>query len=178
MTDFELSNIILQKYYEKRKEDPVLSLREKDFDEHITQSEIYRISQQLDDDGFIKFDSMPGNDKTVDGVGIITTEGIRHIESKSLTPARSAYMAPIRRALTNAFDDIGLESFCLDYFESIYDQFTRGMHRNEKINLLLNHCRRSSGFAWMLQAVEQEIELSPLKEKQLGPLLNALKAVL
>lgn len=93
-------------------------------------------------------------------------------------PARSAYMAPIRRALTNAFDDVGLESFCLDYFEAVYDQFTRGMHRNEKINLLLNHCRRSSGFAWMLQAVQQEITFSPLKQKALAPLVRALQTYL
>lgn len=224
MTDFELSNIILKKYYEKRKEDPVLSLTEKDFDEQIAQSEIYRISQQLDDDGFIKFDSLLGNDRIVDGVGIITVKGIQYIEGKSLTslasevtptsnwtifnqegqhvgmqyyaagdmhithpPSQSAAIqavtrrrsiAPIRRALTSAFDDVGLNSFCLDYFEPVYDEFTRGMQRKEKIDLLLNHCRRAKAFPFLLDAVQQEITHSPYPRQELVLLVNALQSYL
>ncbi|GAB4537170.1 MAG: hypothetical protein Kow0063_23550 [Anaerolineae bacterium] len=52
-------------------------------------------------------------------------------------------IAEIRKLLGNAFDDPGLDSLCMDHFPNVYNKFSRGMRKDEKINLLLDHCRRS-----------------------------------
>lgn len=48
----------------------------------------------------------------------------------------------IRKKLNQLFDDADLTDFCLDYFPDVFDKFGRGMQKNEKISLLLDHCRR------------------------------------
>lgn len=48
----------------------------------------------------------------------------------------------LRRRLS-IFDDPGLEAFCMDYFPQVYDKFSRGLRLDEKVNLLLDHCRRN-----------------------------------
>ena len=50
--------------------------------------------------------------------------------------ASSFDIAAIRQRLTNAFDDPGLDAFCMDHFPQVYDKFSRGMRRDEKITLL------------------------------------------
>ncbi|MEW5956396.1 MAG: hypothetical protein AB1801_01635, partial [Chloroflexota bacterium] len=52
--------------------------------------------------------------------------------------------ARIRRQLNLTFDDPDLDAFCHDYFPGVFDRFSRGMRKDEKITLLLDHCRRSS----------------------------------
>ncbi len=42
------------------------------------------------------------------------------------------------------YDDVELSALCLDYFPEVYSKFTQGMRRDEKDNLLLDHCRRNS----------------------------------
>jgi len=54
------------------------------------------------------------------------------------TPTR----ADLRQQLNRAFDDAALNAFCLDHFPEVYDRFARGLRRDEKITLLLDHCRR------------------------------------
>ncbi len=56
---------------------------------------------------------------------------------------RPCSLAEIRQLLDLAFDDAGLDAFCLDYFEEVYDRFGRGLQKIEKLTLLLNHCRRT-----------------------------------
>ena len=41
------------------------------------------------------------------------------------------------------FDDTELDILAMDHFPTVYDKFGRGMRRDEKINLLLDHCRRN-----------------------------------
>ena len=48
----------------------------------------------------------------------------------------------IRQQLNQAFDDPGLDAFCQDYFGEVYNRFGRGLRKDEKITLLLDHCRR------------------------------------
>ena len=48
----------------------------------------------------------------------------------------------LRCQLNQRFDDVRLDALCLDHFPDVYDRFTRGMRKDEKINLLLDHCRR------------------------------------
>lgn len=46
------------------------------------------------------------------------------------------------RASLQLLDDVQIETLCLDHFPTVYEQFSRGMRRDEKINLLLNYVRR------------------------------------
>jgi formylglycine-generating enzyme required for sulfatase activity len=46
------------------------------------------------------------------------------------------------RAMLDQYDDPQIDAFCIDHFPTVYDRFARGMQRIEKINLLLNHCRK------------------------------------
>ncbi|MBN1139663.1 MAG: metallophosphoesterase [Anaerolineae bacterium] len=60
--------------------------------------------------------------------------------------------APVRRAPGLSYlrqqlaglDDAQLDAMCLDHFPEVYDRFGRGMRRDEKITLLLDHCRRDA----------------------------------
>jgi hypothetical protein len=47
------------------------------------------------------------------------------------------------RQMLQRLDDVELDALCLDHFPAVYDRFSRGLRRDEKINLLLNHCRRN-----------------------------------
>ncbi|MBD3308978.1 hypothetical protein GF339_21405 [candidate division KSB3 bacterium] len=49
----------------------------------------------------------------------------------------------LRQRLEQQFDDPGIDAFCLDYFPDIYDKFSRGMRKDEKITVILDDCRRS-----------------------------------
>jgi len=60
-----------------------------------------------------------------------------------VTDVDSFDIAAIRRQLTVVFDDPSLETFCMDHFPQVYDKFSRGMRKDEKITLLLDHCRRT-----------------------------------
>jgi len=53
----------------------------------------------------------------------------------------SPTLSDLRVQLDAAFDDAQLDAFCLDHFSEVYAQFGRGLRRDEKVNLLLNHCR-------------------------------------
>ncbi len=64
----------------------------------------------------------------------------------------SASLGTLRQQLQR-FDDVELDELCLDYFPTIYDKFSRGMRRDEKINLLLDYCRRDSSAATKLTGI-------------------------
>lgn len=53
-------------------------------------------------------------------------------------------IAAIRKCLM-AFDDPNLDAFTHDHYPAVYDRFTRGLLKDEKITLLLDHCRRIDG---------------------------------
>ncbi len=88
-------------------------------------------------------------------------------------------IAQIRRLLNQAFDDPSLDSFCQDYFPSVFDRFSRGMRKDEKITLLLDHCRRiSSGFEALRQAVYNSYEVSGFEKNELKALADEIATVL
>ncbi len=63
----------------------------------------------------------------------------------------------LRSQLKQMFDDPELDAFCMDNYPKIYDKFGRGMDRNEKINLLLDYCRRlPKGYEQLLIALEEK----------------------
>jgi len=53
----------------------------------------------------------------------------------------------IWRERLNCLDDVEFDALCLDYFPSVYNKFSRGLRRDEKVNLLLDHCRRNPATA-------------------------------
>lgn len=59
---------------------------------------------------------------------------------------------PLRDRLAR-YDDVELDALCMDYFPKVYDQFGRGMRRDQKINLLLEYCRRDATAAARLTQV-------------------------
>jgi hypothetical protein len=52
-------------------------------------------------------------------------------------------ISKIRQLLNRTFDDVGLDLFCLENFDQVYDRFSAGMRKDAKIVLLLDHCRRN-----------------------------------
>jgi hypothetical protein len=63
-------------------------------------------------------------------------------------------VALLRRRLRR-LDSVEIESLCLDHFPEVYDKFSRGLRRDEMINLLLDHCRRNSEEAARLSTLLQ-----------------------
>lgn len=56
------------------------------------------------------------------------------------------------RSFLQYLDDVQLDALCLDNFPAVYDTFSRGLRRDEKINLLLDYCHRNSEAAVRLAA--------------------------
>ncbi len=50
--------------------------------------------------------------------------------------------ASLRRNLEQRFSDQELTALCFDYFPSVHNQFTVGMTKGNKIQLLLDYCQR------------------------------------
>jgi hypothetical protein len=70
---------------------------------------------------------------------------IEYEKEKPLDSQTYEHTTDIRRLrlLLERVPDVELESFVLDNFSSVYDRFSRGMRRDEKINLLLNYVRHT-----------------------------------
>ena len=84
--------------------------------------------------------------------------------------------AQIRQLLTQAFDDPSLDAFCQDYFLTVYDRFGRGMRRDEKITLLLDHCQRiSNGFDKLLRALREQFQGDETMLGEITGLVQPLK---
>jgi ABC-type multidrug transport system fused ATPase/permease subunit len=63
----------------------------------------------------------------------------------------------IRELLIEAYDDEALTALCFDYFRPVYDKFTLGMTRPQKVQLLLEHSsQRPGGQDTLLQLVRQD----------------------
>jgi len=69
-------------------------------------------------------------------------------------PIPTVDRAALRQRLDRTFDDPGLDAFCLDYFPEVYDRFSRGMRKDEKLTLLLDHFRRAKAYGPLLAALE------------------------
>lgn len=64
----------------------------------------------------------------------------------------------LRQRLNQLFDDPGFDAFCLDHFPDVYDTFSRGMRKDEKMTVLLDACRRVPAFYQKLVAMlEREL---------------------
>jgi formylglycine-generating enzyme required for sulfatase activity len=66
------------------------------------------------------------------------------------------HSADIRQYLTTAYGDEDLTTFCFDYFRDVYDNFTTGMTKGQKIQLLLDRCQRREAIPDLLVALERD----------------------
>ncbi|MGB0383866.1 MAG: hypothetical protein ACPGWR_03500 [Ardenticatenaceae bacterium] len=64
----------------------------------------------------------------------------------------------VRRQLNDLFDDTELDIFCMENFSRVYDRFSRGLRRDEKITLLLDYCRRNPKRWQKLLTLLEEVE--------------------
>ena len=48
----------------------------------------------------------------------------------------------LRSKITNQPDDVELDSLLLDNFPKVFNKISRGLRRDEKINLLLDYCQK------------------------------------
>lgn len=62
----------------------------------------------------------------------------------------------IRHYLTSAYNDEELTALCSDYFRDVNDNFTSGMTKMRKIELLLDYCRRRDLTDNLLAALERD----------------------
>ena len=84
-------------------------------------------------------------------------------------------IAEIRQKINIAFDDSNLSAFCLIYFSDVYNNFTQGMRKDDKITLLLDYCHRhSTRFKRLLDNVRQEYQQSNSQREELKPVIDAL----
>lgn len=63
--------------------------------------------------------------------------------------------ATIRQLLTTALSEDELTTFCFDHFSSVYNNFSSGMTRGQKVQNLLDYCYRNGQLPRLLRLVEQ-----------------------
>jgi hypothetical protein len=85
MTDGELRGLLLEKYYQRRKE-RLIGLAPPDFDGKLSEQEILNIAGQLADGGLIHWRPNRGHGGIGGGMGTITAAGVDVVESKVPAP--------------------------------------------------------------------------------------------
>jgi len=63
--------------------------------------------------------------------------------------------AAIRELLTAAFDDEEIKTLCFDHFRPVYEDFTSGMGKRDKIQRLVEHCVRHERMEELLALVKK-----------------------
>jgi hypothetical protein len=85
MNAVELRGLMLEKYYQRRKE-RLIGLLPSDFDGKLSEHEIQSIAGQLADHGLIHWRPNPGLGGAGSGMGTITAAGIDAVEGRAPTP--------------------------------------------------------------------------------------------
>ncbi|MBN2004299.1 MAG: hypothetical protein JXA21_13170 [Anaerolineae bacterium] len=65
-------------------------------------------------------------------------------------------LAELRKSL-GCLDDTEIETLCIVHFPNVKSKFSTGMRRDQKINLLLDHCRRYRGAGKRLSEILQHL---------------------
>jgi hypothetical protein len=85
MRESELRGLLLEKYYQRRKE-RLIGLVPSDFDDKLNARDIQSIAGQLADLGLIHWRPNRGHDGSGGGMGAITPAGVDVVESKTAAP--------------------------------------------------------------------------------------------
>ncbi len=64
--------------------------------------------------------------------------------------------AKIRRFLQERFNDEELNHLCFDYFPTVQNDFTVGMRKGQKVQMLLEHCHKQRRWPALMAALERE----------------------
>jgi hypothetical protein len=64
--------------------------------------------------------------------------------------------AAIRELLSTAFSDGELTTLCFDHFHAVYENFSMGMSKGQKILLLLDYCVHQQQLDQLVQMIKQE----------------------
>jgi len=71
-------------------------------------------------------------------------------------PLDRKYKVPnIQKLLLSSLDDRAFNQFCMFYFEDVYNTFSDGQARNQKILRLLDYCRRFMKFQLLLDNIKE-----------------------
>ena len=62
----------------------------------------------------------------------------------------------LRQYLTSAYSDEDLDTFCSDYFRDVYENFTVGMSKAQKIQRQLDYCQRRDQLSNLLANLERD----------------------
>src|SRR5579863_572993 len=85
MTESERRGLLLEKYYQRRKE-RLIGLVPSDFDDKLDERDIQSTAGQLADHGLIHWRPNRGHDGIGGGMGAITPAGVAVVESKLAAP--------------------------------------------------------------------------------------------
>ena len=85
MTDAELRGLLLEKYYQRRKE-RLIGLAPSDFDGELNEHDILNIAGQLADHGLIHWRANRGHGGVGGGMGTITAAGVDAVEGRAPAP--------------------------------------------------------------------------------------------
>lgn len=61
----------------------------------------------------------------------------------------------LRTSLTESFSDTDITVLCFDYFPEVQNQFSSGMPKGEKIQLLLEYCKTQESFQRLVEAIRK-----------------------
>lgn len=78
----------------------------------------------------------------------------------------------IVKLINNAFNDTDLTSFCMMYFDEVYNNFTDGMNKLQKITNLIDYVKRHIKFAELLDNIKEHNaamyeQFKPYKKKKI-----------
>ena len=85
------------------------------------------------------------------------------------------HSAQVRQFIQRYFDDNELTVICYDYFRAVSDEFTDGMTRSTKIQLLLSYCDKYGHFPHLFTILEKQrpipyaADLAPLITTAIAP---------
>lgn len=74
----------------------------------------------------------------------------------------------LREFITKAFNDDELTALCFDSFRDVYEDFTSGMPKGQKIQSLLDYCQRRDAWSQLLTALSQ-VRPQQFEQKYVAP---------
>jgi hypothetical protein len=66
--------------------------------------------------------------------------------------------ATLRQHITQRFNDEDLQIFCYDHYRQVYESFTNGQTKGERVQALIEHVERGGGLARLAMLVGLEHE--------------------